>query len=185
MFTFVTNGVRYCRQSSWGGCCRRNWGGGGRSGLLRCRALPAPTGWSTRISGSLPKRLQLSALFFLSRKTTLRSSRCLGYWEVTPVFLYAVGEVGDAGEGGGEGEGVGGEGPLAAAGEGGDDCFVAGPEVGAGHPGGLAAWIIFIGGHNYGNVASWIVRGVLILLEWARKVRAKMIMTTNMSWLMI
>ena len=182
MFTFVKIKVRYCRPSSWGGCCRRSSGGGGTSGLLLCTTPPAPINWSIRISGSTLKRSLLLVRFFLSSRITIRNSRFLCYSEVTPVFFYSVCQVGNSWEGGGEGEGIGGEGVLAAACEGGYDSLVSGPEVGAGHPGGLAARIIFIGGHNDGDIAGWIKREVLMLLEWARKVRAKVIIMINMSW---
>ena len=73
---------------------------------------------------------------------------------ITSVSLDAVGEVGCSGECGGEGEGVGGEGELGAAGFGGDDILLACSEEGTGEPGGGGAGVIFGGCDDGGKVAD-------------------------------
>ena len=79
----------------------------------------------------------------------------------------AVCEVGDAGEGGGVDEGVGGEGVLAAAGSGGDDGLVVGPHVGGGQPDGFGGGVVFVAGDDGGDVADWVGGSVPMLLAVA------------------
>ena len=83
--------------------------------------------------------------------------------DATSVSLNSVGEVGHAGEGRGVGEGVGGEGELAAAGEGGDDVLVVGPHEGAGEPDGRVGGVVFILCDDGGQVADWVGGGVLMV----------------------
>lgn len=73
----------------------------------------------------------------------------------TSIVLYPVSQTGDAGKGGGEGEGVGGGGD-AAAGEGADDGLVACAEVAAGEPGGCGRCVVFVAGDDDGDVADFI-----------------------------
>ena len=93
-----------------------------------------------------------------------RGSRFLSGEENTPVSLDAVGEVGNAWECGGVGEGVGGKGELGAAGVGGDDSFLSSSEEGTGEPGGRIAGVVFSCGYDGGDVAGWIAILLLILL---------------------
>lgn len=68
----------------------------------------------------------------------------------------AICEIGNTGECGGVGEGIGGEGGLGAAGESGDDVLLAGPHEGAGQPDGAGGGVIFAVGYYGREVAGWV-----------------------------
>ena len=99
---------------------------------------------------------------------------------ITSVSLDAIGKVGGAGECGGEGEGVGGEGELGTAGFGGDDILLACAEEGAGEPGGRGRGVVFGGGDDGGEVADWVGEGVPMLGVAVWKSRTNMVATIIM-----
>lgn len=73
----------------------------------------------------------------------------------TSIILYPVCQVGKTREGGGEGEGVAGEGDIAA-GVGADDGLVACAEVGTGEPGGVSRCVVLVVGDDDGDVADCV-----------------------------